>query len=46
MLPALIFLMDFNNENGCVNVGTGNCFCFKKLAFSVKEIIGYNREVI
>lgn len=43
---ASIFLMKKYNERGTVNVGTGVDISIKKLALTIKEMIGYKGKLI
>ncbi len=46
MASACIFLMENYNEAGCVNVGCGTDISIKDLAILIKEIVGYDGEVV
>ena len=41
-----IFLMENYNEAGCVNVGCGTDISIKDLAILIKEIVGYEGEIV
>lgn len=46
MAEACIFLMENYNEEGCVNVGTGKDLSIKDLALLIKDIVGYEGELV
>ncbi len=46
MASACIFLMENYNEAGCVNVGCGTDISIKDLAILIKEIVGYEGEIV
>jgi len=46
MAEACIFLMVSYNEEGCVNVGTGKDLSIKDLALLIKDIVGYEGELV
>lgn len=46
MASACIFLMENYNEAGCVNVGCGTDISIRDLAILIKEIVGYNGEIV
>lgn len=46
MADACVFLMENYNEKGFVNIGTGKEISIKDLAVLVKEIVGYDGEII
>ena len=46
MAEACIFLMESYNEEGCVNVGTGKDLSIKDLALLIKDIVGYEGELV
>ena len=46
MASACIFLMENYNEVGCVNVGCGTDISIKDLAILIKEIVGYDGEIV
>jgi GDP-L-fucose synthase len=46
MASACIFLMENYNEAGCVNVGCGTDISIKDLAILIKEIVGYDGEIV
>ncbi len=46
MAEACIFLMENYNEEGCVNVGTGKDLSIKDLAMLIKDIVGYEGELV
>lgn len=46
MAEACIFLMENYNEEGCVNVGTGKDLSIKGLALLIKDIVGYEGELV
>jgi GDP-L-fucose synthase len=46
MAEACLFLMDHYNEEGCVNVGCGTDISIKDLALLIKNIVGYEGEIV
>ena len=46
MANACVYLMLNYNDKGFVNIGTGKEISIKDLAFLVKDIVGYNGEVV
>ncbi|MFZ4770421.1 MAG: GDP-L-fucose synthase family protein, partial [Ferruginibacter sp.] len=46
MASACIFLMENYNEAGCVNVGCGTDISIRDLAILIKEIVGFNGEIV
>ena len=46
MAAACIFLMETYNEAGLVNVGCGKDISIKDLALLIKDIVGYQGEII
>lgn len=45
LAEACLFLMQFYNEKGFVNVGSGTDVSIKELALLIKKIVGYNGEL-
>lgn len=45
LAEACYFLMENYNEQGLVNIGTGEDITIKDLAFLVKEIVGFQGEI-
>ena len=45
LAEACYYLMQNYNEEGLVNIGTGEDISIKDLAFMIKEIIGYEGEI-
>lgn len=43
---ASIFLMDNYNNSNVINIGFGNDVSIKELTFIIKEVVGYNGEII
>lgn len=43
---ASIYLMDHYNENGFVNVGTGEELSIKELALAIREVVGFTGEIV
>ena len=46
LADACIFLMNNYNEAGLVNIGTGKDLSIKDLALLIKDIVGFNGEII
>lgn len=46
MAAACLFLMEHYNEEGCVNVGCGHDISIKDLALLIKDIVGYEGELV
>jgi len=46
MADACLFLMEQYNEEGCVNVGCGTDLSIKDLALLIKDIVGYEGELV
>ncbi len=46
MADACLFLMENYNEESCVNVGCGTDLSIKELALLIKDIVGYEGEII
>ncbi len=46
MANACVYLMEHYNEKGFVNIGTGVEISIKDLAFLIKEIIGFEGEIV
>ncbi len=46
MAAACVYLMENYNDAGLVNIGTGTDVSIKELALMIKEIIGYQGELI
>lgn len=46
MAAACLFLMEHYNEEGCVNVGCGQDISIKDLALLIKDIVGYEGELV
>lgn len=45
MAAACVYLMKHYNEEGFVNIGTGEDLSIKELAEMIKEIVGYSGEI-
>jgi GDP-L-fucose synthase len=43
---ALIFLINSNQDNGLINIGTGEDLTIKELAEKIKKIVDFNGEII
>jgi GDP-L-fucose synthase len=43
---ACIFLMNSYNEKDFINIGTGEDISIKDLAFLIKEIVGFNGDIV
>jgi GDP-L-fucose synthase len=46
LADACIFLMNSYNEKDFINIGTGQDISIKDLAFLIKEIVGFNGELV
>lgn len=46
MANACVYLMEHYNEKGFVNIGTGVEISIKDLAYLIKEIIGFEGEIV
>ena len=46
MADACVFLMKNYNEEGLINIGVGEDLSIKELAEMIKEITGYNGEIV
>lgn len=46
MADACLFLMEHYNEEGCVNVGCGVDISIAELALMIKDIVGYQGEIV
>ena len=46
MADACVFLMNTYNEPGLINIGTGKDITIKNLAKTIKEIVGFEGEII
>lgn len=46
LADACVYLMERYNEAGWTNIGTGDEFSIKELAHIVKEVVGFNGELI
>ncbi len=46
MADACVFLMEYYNEEGCINVGTGTDLTIMELALMIKKITGYSGEIV
>ncbi len=46
LAEALIFLMKNHNESDWVNIGTGEDISIKELANLIKQIVGYEGELV
>lgn len=46
MAEACIFLMENYNEEGCINIGCGTDISIKDLALLIKDITGYEGEIV
>ena len=46
MAEACVFLMTTYNKSEIVNIGMGEDISIKELAFIIKEIVGYEGEII
>lgn len=45
LAEACVFLMNTYNESEIINIGTGEDITIKKLAFTIKEVIGYEGDL-
>lgn len=45
LADACLFLMEYHNEPGFINVGTGTDISIKTLAELIKEIVGYEGDI-
>lgn len=46
MANACVYLMEHYNEKGFVNIGTGIEISIKELAYLIKDIVGFDGEII
>ena len=46
MANACVYLMEHYNEQGFVNIGTGIEISIKELAYLIKDIVGFDGEII
>lgn len=46
LAEACLFLMDNYEENEIINIGVGDDISIKELAYLIKEIVGYEGEVV
>lgn len=46
LATALIFLMNSNQDNGLINIGTGEDLTIKELAEKIKKVVAFNGEII
>jgi len=46
LADACIFLMDYYNDSEIINIGTGEDITIKELAALVRQIVGYEGEII
>ncbi len=46
LADACVYLMRTYNEQGLVNIGVGEDICIKDLAYLIKDIVGFEGEVV
>lgn len=46
MANACVYLMQNYNDNGFVNIGTGNEISIKELAYLIKKIVGFQGDIV
>lgn len=46
LADASLFLMDNYNSSGCINISSGKGISIREIGYMIKEIVGYNGEIV